>query len=775
MASLIKLFLTLEPSLRFYLRSQRIAEVHEAIISSLIVCQPKDPIAWLISCLTEYHSLPLSDKVNLNWDYFIPEAYRPVNRPFNLESSLSYVFAVCDDSLEPTEEQIGIAISHYKSHIQKNLFSAWLRCYLIRLSERRWSEKKKHAADEYYRARYLNIYFRQWLQWVKDRIERQKAAVCHLKHCSETYQLRIILGEWNVVAQQARRTRDYFDRIERGEDNQQNGSLGQGEARDELSMLNREAAVRILAYLDIADLARCSQVCRNWKMLTQSSMLWAKLDLHRTNKVLSDRLAMRFIQRARPFLQHLNLRQCSRIGRLTFLGISSCKNLQDLNLSECPSVDDESIKIITGGCHILLYLNLSHTSVTNHSFRHLARHCHFLQFLSVAYSRQFSDRAFGYLANGRGCRKLTHLDISGCTQLTPVGFDAIADAFRDLEILVMDDINNLSDKHMHNLCKRMTHLKQISMWSSARRLSGYAFRQMTSLTKLTTVKFDSNKLITDEHLRLICRSCSEICHLSIPDCISVTDMCMKHIGTLKHLRVLNVADCLLISDTGIKFLTEGACQNRLRELNLTNCMRISDSSITNLLRRCKRLAYLKLCYLDKITENGLELIGQMEQLILIDLTGTQTSDTTLKNLGYSGHLRSVILSSCRKITDLGLTKFTTACPNLEHLNLSFCAQLSDNAIRSMAFCCKYLTTLNICSCSLLTDMSLQYLSGVCKYLYEIDISYCQLITDKGLKCLGENSAYLKRVIVIECPNISRAAISLLLRRVPYVQYQYMDI
>ena len=55
-------------------------------------------------------------------------------------------------------------------------------------------------------------------------------------------------------------------------------------------------------------------------MLTQSSMLWAKLDLHQTNRVLDDRLAMSFIQRARPYLQHLNLRQCCRIGRLTFLG-----------------------------------------------------------------------------------------------------------------------------------------------------------------------------------------------------------------------------------------------------------------------------------------------------------------------------------------------------------------------------------------------------------------------------------------------------------------------
>jgi hypothetical protein len=62
----------------------------------------------------------------------------------------------------------------------------------------------------------------------------------------------------------------------------------------------------------------------------------------------------------------------------------------------------------------------------------------------------------------------------------------------------MDDIHHLTDRHMNQLCKRMTNLKQISMWSSARYLSGFAFKQLGSLTKLTTLKFDSNKLITDE-------------------------------------------------------------------------------------------------------------------------------------------------------------------------------------------------------------------------------------------------------------------------------------
>ena len=63
---------------------------------------------------------------------------------------------------------------------------------------------------------------------VTHRLARQKAALCHIHHCSETYHLRVILNEWNLVAQQARRTRDYFDRLERGEDNQYgNGFLSE--------------------------------------------------------------------------------------------------------------------------------------------------------------------------------------------------------------------------------------------------------------------------------------------------------------------------------------------------------------------------------------------------------------------------------------------------------------------------------------------------------------------------------------------------------------------
>jgi F-box/leucine-rich repeat protein 13 len=53
-----------------------------------------------------------------------------------------------------------------------------------------------------------------------------------------------------------------------------------GEARDDITTLPRSAAIRIFSFLNIIDLHRAAQVCRSWKMITNSNVLWSKLDLY---------------------------------------------------------------------------------------------------------------------------------------------------------------------------------------------------------------------------------------------------------------------------------------------------------------------------------------------------------------------------------------------------------------------------------------------------------------------------------------------------------------
>ena len=54
---------------------------------------------------------------------------------------------------------------------------------------------------------------------------------------------------------------------------------------------------------------------------------------------VTDKIATRLLSKCRPYLVHLNLRGCTRLTDNAFFAIRECRNLQDLNLSECTAVN----------------------------------------------------------------------------------------------------------------------------------------------------------------------------------------------------------------------------------------------------------------------------------------------------------------------------------------------------------------------------------------------------------------------------------------------------
>ena len=87
------------------------------------------------------------------------------------------------------------------------------------------------------------------------------------------------------------------------------------------------------------------------------------------------------------------------------------------------------------------------------------------------------------------------------------------------------------------------------------------------------------------------------------DCQNITDSAMKFLAHLRQLAVINIADCVRISDAGVRHLVEGNVGGKIRELNLTNCVRVSDVS---LLRISQKFVWTRMsnkyCW-DKSVEN----------------------------------------------------------------------------------------------------------------------------------------------------------------------------
>ncbi len=183
------------------------------------------------------------------------------------------------------------------------------------------------------------------------------------------------------------------------------------------------------------------------------------------------------------------------------------------------------------------------------------------------------------------------------------------------------------------------------------------------------------------------------------DCEKISDGSLKALSGLKNLQVLNLADCIRITDTGIKYLTEGACSVKLRELNLANCICLGNMSMINLAKKCRNLAFLVLSFCEQIEEDSLELMGSLDNLVSVELSGCNLNDDCLKNFRFSS-LKHCSFAGCSQITDSGFQKFVSQCPNLEILDISGCLLLGDNSVKFLAFSCKFLIKLDMSGCKM---------------------------------------------------------------------------
>ena len=131
---------------------------------------------------------------------------------------------------------------------------------------------------------------------------------------------------------------------------------------------------------------------RTWKLLTQESTLWRHINLSQFRSQLTDKALSSVLSKCRPYLGHLNLRGCHAVTKTGLRNVSSCRNLQDINLSEIPHISYEAVSSLCQNCPSLLYLNVSYTDCGDSLLRALSRHCVNLRFLSIANCIEFSTQ-----------------------------------------------------------------------------------------------------------------------------------------------------------------------------------------------------------------------------------------------------------------------------------------------------------------------------------------------------------------------------------------------
>ncbi|XP_022153528.1 putative disease resistance protein At4g19050 [Momordica charantia] len=354
-------------------------------------------------------------------------------------------------------------------------------------------------------------------------------------------------------------------------------------------------------------------------------------------------------------LQSINLQRCCYLKSLPML--RKLEKLELLDVTGATSLESFADKSI-GAVKVLQLLDLSQTIVG---------HIPFLKDLTQLSRVSLRDcTKLIRLPSLRGLSGLQVLDLSGALMLNVIQDDIFPEV-NDLKILDLSrtavsclpsSIRNLSNLELLNLSETLNlveleddtfkNMKCLRHLDLSKSLVGN-LPSLSDLVNLRELKLQECKL--QKLPSLIALGKLEVLDLS--GCVSFVAFEDESFGSKTSLRLLN------LSETMIEKLPALSDLDNLSQLLLLNCIKL-----TKLPRLSSpKLQELNVCDATELVEWEAKLPDHMDQLKILNLSGTRLMSPTLNN--YT-NLRELSLRGCKLQTTLQLDNLT----KLEVLDLS---------------------------------------------------------------------------------------------------------
>ena len=137
-----------------------------------------------------------------------------------------------------------------------------------------------------------------------------------------------------------------------------------------------------------------------------------------------------------------------------------------------------------------------------------------------------------------------------------------------------------------------------------------------------------------------------------------------------------------------------------------------------------------------------------------DQSHTTVRDVTVQEVAdMHPDLRSLTLSGCDQITDVGLWALARSCTALRELRLSGCTKVTHIGLRSLSLRCRALEVIDLSHCPDIDDMGLRVLASGCWGLHTLSFKNCRRITDTGLTEIARMCKHLRDVDVSGCAKV----------------------
>ncbi|KAJ6774899.1 hypothetical protein OIU79_018144 [Salix purpurea] len=292
----------------------------------------------------------------------------------------------------------------------------------------------------------------------------------------------------------------------------------------------------------------------------------------------------------------------------------------------------------------------------------------------------------------------------------------IADGFRCLKVLNLQNCKGITDKGMSSIGGGLSSLQSLNV-CYCRKLTDKGLLAVAKGSQgLRSLHLDGCKFVTDEVLKALSKNCPNLEELGLQGCTSITDCGLADlVSGCRQIHFLDINKCSNVGDSGVSTVSE-TCSSFMKTLKLLDCFRVGNKSILSLARFCENLETL--------------IIGGCRDI----------SDESIKSLAVSckSSLKNLRMDWCLNISNSSISCILTECLNLEALDIGCCEEVTDAVFHGLGAMGTEmrLKVLKISNCPKITVAGIGMLLDKCNSLEYLDVRSCPHITKSGCDVAG---------------------------------------
>lgn len=315
----------------------------------------------------------------------------------------------------------------------------------------------------------------------------------------------------------------------------------------------------------------------------------------------------------------------------------------------------------------------------------------------------------------------------------------VSSSVQQLELHGMQDITPAEMAVVAENCPGLTHLN-LGFISSVNRVMINAV--LSTCPHLQYLNVEGCRNVNHEIAREIVNTGLSLTRLNFSHCPLVDESLLLLSQQLPCIKALNIDGISWISNRAIQELVQNH-SSTLEELELDGA-ELTDVA-TKALAHCQNLTSLSISFCELLTDASLYSIQMLPALQKLCLR---------KGQGFTANGLAMFLSSLN-------------LKSLHHLDLSECASLQDNAVQAVTQQCgSCLKTLNLSWCWDVTDVGLTAIVDKCSRLKELHLVGLHRVMGSCLDRIPEEMPCLKHMDLQQCNLINDAIIEDAVRRKP---------